>query len=358
MKIIYGIAGEGMGHAIRSSVVIQHLIDSGHEIYIVSSGRAAKFLHKKFKKQAKILQISGLKLSYKENKIQKIKTFIENLSDSPKRAKSYRLVKKAFKKFKPSLVITDFEPMVSKRAIRKKVPIIAIDNIQLIDRCKIDKDIKNFSYKLAKSIVKNMTPKCNLYMITSFFEPKIKKKSKNTKIYKPILRPEIINATIKDQGHIVVYQTSDSAKNLINELKKSSATFIVYGAKRDLKTDHIEENLIFKPFSEFSFIQDMASASAVISGGSFTVMSECLFMGKPLLSVPVQGQFEQEMNAWYLEKYGYGKSTKHLSSKVINDFIKNIDFYKENVTDYKHDYKIFEDLDKFIKGIDDKDNKI
>jgi len=32
MKILYGVVGEGMGHAIRSRVVLDHLLATGHEV--------------------------------------------------------------------------------------------------------------------------------------------------------------------------------------------------------------------------------------------------------------------------------------------------------------------------------------
>lgn len=39
MRILYGVAGEGMGHATRSRVVIDHLTRH-HEVEVVVSGRA------------------------------------------------------------------------------------------------------------------------------------------------------------------------------------------------------------------------------------------------------------------------------------------------------------------------------
>ena len=44
VKILYGVVGEGMGHATRSRVVIEHLATKGHEVKIVVSGRAHRFL--------------------------------------------------------------------------------------------------------------------------------------------------------------------------------------------------------------------------------------------------------------------------------------------------------------------------
>ena len=47
MRILYGVVGEGMGHATRSCVILRHLVKS-HEVQIVVSGRAHEFLRKTF----------------------------------------------------------------------------------------------------------------------------------------------------------------------------------------------------------------------------------------------------------------------------------------------------------------------
>ena len=44
MRILYGVVGEGMGHATRSKVTCEHLVERGHEVKIVVSGRAHGFL--------------------------------------------------------------------------------------------------------------------------------------------------------------------------------------------------------------------------------------------------------------------------------------------------------------------------
>src|SRR5690606_15289214 len=44
MKILYGVVGEGMGHAIRSGVVLEWLLEQGHQVQVVASGRAHGYL--------------------------------------------------------------------------------------------------------------------------------------------------------------------------------------------------------------------------------------------------------------------------------------------------------------------------
>ena len=46
MRILYGVVGEGMGHAMRSGVVLDHLTKN-HEVQVVVSGRAHDYLVKR-----------------------------------------------------------------------------------------------------------------------------------------------------------------------------------------------------------------------------------------------------------------------------------------------------------------------
>jgi uncharacterized protein (TIGR00661 family) len=70
MDILYGVVGEGMGHATRSCVVLEHLLSRGHEIKVVVSGKAHQFLKTRFSGQPgfTIEEIHGLALRYFGNK--------------------------------------------------------------------------------------------------------------------------------------------------------------------------------------------------------------------------------------------------------------------------------------------------
>src|SRR5580765_8498651 len=75
MKILYGVVGEGMGHAMRSRVVLEHLVAQGHEVAIMASGRAVEFLSKRF---ADVNRIHGLHMIYEENRVRLGKTLWSN----------------------------------------------------------------------------------------------------------------------------------------------------------------------------------------------------------------------------------------------------------------------------------------
>jgi hypothetical protein len=76
MKILYGVVGEGMGHAMRSRVVLEHLVEQGHEVEIMASGSATDYLAKRFDG---VNRIHGLHMIYDENRVRKGKTLWSNV---------------------------------------------------------------------------------------------------------------------------------------------------------------------------------------------------------------------------------------------------------------------------------------
>ena len=47
-----------------------------------------------------------------------------------------------------------------------------------------------------------------------------------------------------------------------------------------------------------------ASCYGIVCAGGFATTSEAIFLGKPMIVVPVEGQIEQQFNAAALEKEG------------------------------------------------------
>jgi uncharacterized protein (TIGR00661 family) len=131
-----------------------------------------------------------------------------------------------------------------------------------------------------------------------------------------------------------VYQTSTTNQALVEGLKASGLPCRVYGMRRELKVDEVEGNLTFRPFSEKGFIDDLRTARAVVAGGGYTLMSEAVYLHKPLLSLPVEGQFEQVLNALYLEQLGYGMYAKALDAEVLREFLSRVPKCEEALKGY------------------------
>ncbi|MDQ3036916.1 MAG: teichoic acid biosynthesis protein [Myxococcota bacterium] len=337
MRILYGVVGEGMGHAMRSRVVLDHLVSQGHELEIMASGRAVDFLQKKFV-TSEVNRIHGLHIVYEENRVRRGKTLFQNVLQGttalPKQIAAYF---ELIGDFAPQCVISDFESWTYFYAKAHRLPVFSIDNMQALNRCVIDEDAiagHRADFEIAKAFVKSKLPFCDWYLITTFFEPAVRKE--RTSVHKPILRPEILEAKVSRGEHLLVYQTAEGHEELAETLQRTGLECRVYGMRRSITEEQVEGNLRYRPFSEAGFIEDLATSRAVIAGGGFTLMGEAVYLHKPMLSVPVGGQFEQVLNGRYLEKLGYGRFAPSLEDpKVIFDFVDAIPSCEEKLASYE-----------------------
>ena len=111
----------------------------------------------------------------------------------------------------------------------------------------------------------------------------------------------------------------------------SKENFVVYGFDKEEK----DGNIVFKKTDTSNkFVNDLSHCKAIITNGGFSLMSEGVFLHKPILSNPVYGQFEQIVNATMLEKMGYGRFVEKLSANSIKYFLRKIDDFNRNLVSY------------------------
>jgi uncharacterized protein (TIGR00661 family) len=339
MKILYGVVGEGMGHAMRSRVVLDHLLARGHEVQVVVSGRAYDYLQKRASEQLSVRKIWGYTLVYEDNEVQKWRTLKENLEGAvsgwPQNVRAYFEVAETFA---PDVVISDFESWSYLFAKNHRLPVISVDNMQIINRCTHDPALLEgveSAYRLTNAIVKAKVAGAFHYHVTTFFYPPVRKE--DTTLHPPILRPEILAAKPEPGAHLLVYSTATSNSALPEILARSGRECRVYGLRRDLKEEVVEGNLRYCPFSEKGFIDDLRTAAGVVASAGFTLMGEAVYLRRPMLAVPLADQFEQILNARYLEKEGFGLGTGALDDGAMGRFLERLPDFERNLARYTQD---------------------
>jgi len=105
------------------------------------------------------------------------------------------------------------------------------------------------------------------------------------------------------EGHITVYLPAYGAQALLAVLGQiPKVRWEVFSRHWDMPAT--KGNVRFLPASSDGFLKSMASSAGVLCGAGFETPSEALFLGKPLLVVPMKGQFEQQCNAAALAQMG------------------------------------------------------
>ncbi len=325
-RIVYGVSGEGSGHSSRAREMATHLVEQGHDVWLASYDRGYRNLKDDFN----VLEIEGLCIASVDNKVRVVKTFTENLKRlSVGHKRLHKLRRKLFKESRPDCVITDFEPMTAYLARHYDLPLVTIDNQHRMRYMKYDcPKGKKLDRRVTKTVIQAMVPRPDVSLVTTFFHGKVR--NERTFLFLPILRREVLQLEPQAGDHILVYVTS-GFESLLDELKGfGRERFLVYGYDRSDQ----EGVLTYRPFSKDGFLQDLAAAKAVIATAGFTLISEALCLRKPYLALPMRGQFEQELNAFQLQRLGYGKCAAKPTSEVIGDFLYRLPDFDRQLLDY------------------------
>ena len=342
--IFYGVQGEGLGHATRSKTIIEHL-KKKNDVYVFCGGRAYQYLVKHYNK---VIRITSPHIFYHKNRASNFRTFLLNIIKIPHFIASYLSVRRIKKEKVPDLIITDFEPITNYFGLLHKIPTVSIDNQHVISKSEIDfpNSMKD-QYIKTKLIIKLMIWKADRYFMMNFFFPPVKEK--NCYIVRPIIRQEIQRLRPKRKNFILVYQTSFTDTELVPALIATGEKMVVYGYPKPGSAGNVR----FREFNESEFFHDLKSCKAVISNGGQSLMCEAIYLKKPILSVPIKNQFEQYVNAKYLERLGYGEYHETIDSEMINAFLTRLGSYEKNLGKVKMigNAELFSLLDKTIKEI-------
>ena len=212
------------------------------------------------------------------------------------------------------------------------IPVLSIDNMQVINRARLDVAIpegERENYGLAKNIVRFKLPRSRHYFVTTFFYPPVRKK--NTTLVPPILRPEILAARPTPGNFVLVYQSAATQQNLVAQLQQlPGQLFRVYGFNKA----ESHGNVTLCAFSEAGFIADLAACCAVLTNGGFSLISEAVYLHKPVCAVPIPAQFEQWLNATEIARCGYGLHLEAITVDGVRDFLAALPTFEAALAGY------------------------
>ncbi len=276
MKIVYGCNGEGRGHASRAAA-LWPLLREHMDMHVWCPESVNDFLHGKCK-GIKTHLIPGIHFSMSEHSINYWQTFARNFPlifqyQNIVDAMASEMIKQGV-----NGVISDFEPFTAAAAVKAGIPLINLNHPAIVRR------YLSFlpDAVTARFVAAFMTPPAQKNLICSFYDGDVG----------PILREEIRSVLPSIGKHILVYT------------KKSS----VGKVKQVLKNFPDQVFHVF-PDSERDFVTSLASCKAVIAPAGHQLLSEALFLKKPVLALPQEGQYEQRLNAKMLKASGWGRST-------------------------------------------------
>jgi uncharacterized protein (TIGR00661 family) len=319
-RILYGVAGEGFGHSSRSELLGRRLLEAGHDVLFAASRKSLRYLRQCFPERVE--EVYGLSFVYRQGRVRPLSTTWQNLKGYRQGFRTNRhLFGDRVRSFKPDLVISDFEPFSAWWAWRHRMPCVSIDHEHMLTLCKLD-SIPGHRWDrfLANLVTRGYHTWADAYMIPNFFKAPLK--SSRAVLTAPVVREVVRNMRPWSGEHIVCYSTDSEPviRRRFTEVFRQfpQQRFFVYGFDQDAE----EGNVLFKKTSTTHFIHDLAGCRGVISTAGFSLISECLYFKKRMLLSPMASQYEQIVNAYYIDKGGLGVKTRQLCPEDVNKFLK------------------------------------
>jgi uncharacterized protein (TIGR00661 family) len=312
MKILYAIQGTGNGHLSRANDIIPILRRYGH-LDILVSGKCADVsipytINYKLEGLSFIFGKNGdidLWKTLKAINFQKLGQEIRHLP-----VKDY------------DLIVNDFEPVSAWAAKLRGVPCVGLSHQAAVAH---------------KNSPKHQQPDWFGQFILDYYAPAQQHygfhfASYGQTIFTPVIRQQVRNQEIRNDGHYTVYLPAYGDETLIRKLTLFKDTKWKVFSKHS-KLAYQVENVSIAPINNEEFIKSMATCEGVLCGAGFETPAEALFLNKKLMVVPMKSQYEQQCNAASLKQMGV-PVLKNLKQKRLHKIEAWLNSNEQIVVDY------------------------
>jgi uncharacterized protein (TIGR00661 family) len=228
---------------------------------------------------------------------------------------------KSIADFRPGLIISDFEPYLSRLAGRFRIPLLAIDHQHFLTESVLpplsgwQHGLMLRAYQLGTSLMAGRPDR----IITSSFYHFPKKRDSRAVFVGPFI-PGRLKNLLKDlcaepDGSVTVYlkQPGYLAPLLATMAERPDRTFVVFSDWGDslrpgAGLPALPPNVRIAPINRERFLTQLAKGIALITTAGNQVIGEAVFLQKPVLAFPEPEVLEQELNALALQRSGFGES--------------------------------------------------
>ncbi len=320
MRIAYSCAGEGLGHAIRTSV-IGPLLEGRHKLVYFAPEPVKDFLESKMGKRH-FEDIPHFAFEKRGEKVLILATVFRALPSIAKFSCDIVRYAKRLKELKIDAVISDFEPILPRAARALGIPVFQLNHPGIVQRVARHHPFAWLNSFASRILEGPWHERAHI----SFYGGDVG----------PILRREIFRYPLSDEGFVLLNLKACYRPALLPILDRAGVAYKLFPNRHE------------------DFEKALAGCSCVLSSAGHQIIVESLALNKPILVIPQRGQWEQCLNAKMVGATGKGMSTslKRLESDLPL-FLDRLGAYRANVLSSRFDVsdnslKIASRIEKFL----------
>ncbi|NPA75819.1 MAG: glycosyltransferase [Euryarchaeota archaeon] len=343
MKIAFGVCSLGIGHATRSFPVIRGLLKEGHEVVLISHGRALTVLKNEFP-HLKFYDVEDFPIRYTEKAHQFFPYFIANSHKVIKNMiETHRLFLNIDKKENFDLIISDSRYDVFNRF---KPSYIIIHQLRIMLKLALLRGgTMLYNHYMTKFFKKVLVPDFKENGISGEMAHNLRfilpEKVEYVGILSSFRRREVprdIDTLISISGPEP--QRTLFEKKVLGELDTLSGKVVVTLGKPDEKVQSTEAEIY--PYVDFETREMLMNrAKVIISRSGYSTIMDMYVTGGKATFVPTPGQPEQRYLARFLNAQGLTGYAEQESTAVA-DMVKEAERFRG----FKGGYDVKKTLDR------------
>ncbi len=343
-KFIFIVQGEGKGHMTQAIALAEILQNAGHEVVATMVGVAKNRKIPSFYTdniKAPLYTFESPSLNYGKGKSPSIlSTIVGHLAKAQKYLTNADLVHQVVSTYKPDAIINFYEMAAGFYNLfyKPNIPTICIGHQYLL----LHKEFKSISGQWIDrwllNVNTNLTAIGASKKLALSFSPMLHDPKNNIAVVPPLLRSIVKDYLVEDGDYLLAYVTHHKIIEYITDWQANNKHVKIHcfiDKKNILDGQEVQKNLFFHTVDAHNFLEMMSKCKGLVSTAGFESVCEAMYMGKPVMMVPVRNHIEQKINAFDGQRAGAGIASKKFK---LNKFLK---YLLEHI-DISYDFQAWE----------------
>lgn len=314
MKFLFIVQGEGRGHLTQAITLENVLLRSGHEVVEILVGKSESrrlpgFFTRSVHAPVKQFVSPNFLPTPANKRVNITRSVLYNIAKVPEYLRSMHYINERIIKTSADMVINFYELLTGLTYFlyRPAVPQVCIGHQYLFLHKDFEMPEKHkIGMKLLNMFTRLTALGAKEYLALSFRSMK-DDKSKRIKVVPPLLRRDVFRKEVTNGDYIHGYMVNSGFSECIMRWHKEhpeTPLRFFWDRWEETPVKKIDETLSFYQLDDVEFLRQMSGCKAYASTAGFESVCEAMYLGKPLMMVPVH--IEQECNAYDAMKSSAG----------------------------------------------------
>jgi len=307
MRCLFVVQGEGRGH-MTQAIALRHMLENaGHSLERVLVGTSPRreipsFFPERIGVPVTRFESPNFVPDANNRGILVGRTMIESLKRSPAFFKSAQEFDRTLREIKPDVVVNFYEPLFGLYATLRKPrcpsACIAHQCLSLHPAFPFPPGHRR-DKSLLRTLTRITTSSASAILALSF-TPLDEMIRGRIRVVPPVLRPEVFSHNPTADDYLLIYVMSDGyAEDVMawHEKRPETKLHCFWDRKGAPDEDRRDETLTLHRLSDTGFLEKMAGCRGLVTTAGFESVCEAMYLGKPVMMIPVQGHYEQLCNS-------------------------------------------------------------